>query len=326
MLAAPSAYAQQPLQYSILSFEPEFFFGVPMSLRRVGGLAAIALATMICVSCGEVYRPVVIPIATTPPNPANFHAVFGISANAQVNPGAALQIDVSGDTDIGSGEYGHESHSCRHPAQQFPSFRGECWQLIEIPIIPSQRADRDRRHRPFRSRMSAATFANAAWESQSALSRIPTCRTHRISAYRSIRQWFCFLPSGFSDHRLEIQPRMYVANYRRGTMIPMLHPNLTSTRFRRPFVEQSTSQHEYDHERLPYLTSAGAHPVPWRRRPTRQNLYVVNQGNDTVDSIFLRWILSTRATISGRQRTPVWAVARVDNQRVYVLSQGRRKR
>ena len=77
-----------------------------MSLRRVGGLAAVALAMMVCLSCGDIYRPVVIPIAITPPNSANFHAVFGISANAQINPGAALQIDVSGDTDIGQANIG----------------------------------------------------------------------------------------------------------------------------------------------------------------------------------------------------------------------------
>lgn len=77
-----------------------------MSLRRVGGLAAIALATLLCISCGQVYRPVVIPIAITPPNSQNFHAVYAISTNAQANPGTALQIDVSGDTNIGQANMG----------------------------------------------------------------------------------------------------------------------------------------------------------------------------------------------------------------------------
>jgi DNA-binding beta-propeller fold protein YncE len=77
-----------------------------MSLRRVSILAAIGLAVWLEVSCGQVYRPVVIPINTTPPNPANFHAVFGISANAPFNPGSALQIDVSGDTIIGVASMG----------------------------------------------------------------------------------------------------------------------------------------------------------------------------------------------------------------------------
>ena len=77
-----------------------------MSLRRVGWLAAIFVATVLWLSCGEVYRPVVIPIANNPPNPANSHAVFGISNNISPNPGTALQIDVSGDSNIGEAAMG----------------------------------------------------------------------------------------------------------------------------------------------------------------------------------------------------------------------------
>jgi YVTN family beta-propeller protein len=77
-----------------------------MSFRRVGKLAAMALAALLEISCGQVYRPVVIPTSVTPPNPANFHAVFGISANVPFSPGTALQIDVAGDTTIGVANMG----------------------------------------------------------------------------------------------------------------------------------------------------------------------------------------------------------------------------
>jgi YVTN family beta-propeller protein len=86
-----------------------FSFGVPMSLRRVGRLAAMVLPTLLCLSCGQVYRPVVLPCSQggipgcpvqTPPIPANFHAVLAISTNGPSNPGGAMQIDVSGDSII----------------------------------------------------------------------------------------------------------------------------------------------------------------------------------------------------------------------------------
>ncbi|MGP0017461.1 MAG: hypothetical protein ACLPHP_02735 [Candidatus Sulfotelmatobacter sp.] len=77
-----------------------------MSFRRVSWVAAIVLVTWLEVSCGQIYRPVVIPINITPPNPANFHAVFSIAVNAPYNPGTAFQIDVSGDSDIGSANMG----------------------------------------------------------------------------------------------------------------------------------------------------------------------------------------------------------------------------
>ncbi|HYM77796.1 MAG TPA: hypothetical protein VE377_17610 [Candidatus Dormibacteraeota bacterium] len=77
-----------------------------MSLRRVGWLAATALATCLWMSCGQVYRPVVIPVNPTPPNPANFHTVLGISSNVAANPGTVLQVDVSGDSNIGVANMG----------------------------------------------------------------------------------------------------------------------------------------------------------------------------------------------------------------------------
>jgi len=77
-----------------------------MSVRRVGWAAAIVLAALLELSCGDVYRPVVIPTNTTPPNPSNYHAVFSLNSNAPGNFGSALQIDVSGDTDAGEANMG----------------------------------------------------------------------------------------------------------------------------------------------------------------------------------------------------------------------------
>jgi hypothetical protein len=79
----------------------KFSIGVRMSLRGIGRLAAIVVPLVICIACGETYRPVVIPINNNPPTPSNFHTVFGISSNTSNYPGGAMQIDVSGDTVIG---------------------------------------------------------------------------------------------------------------------------------------------------------------------------------------------------------------------------------
>jgi YVTN family beta-propeller protein len=76
----------------------------------MGLLVAMVLPISVWMACGQVYRPVVIPCSTggvpgcpveTPPQPANFHAVFGISTNLPSTAGAAMQIDVSGDSLIG---------------------------------------------------------------------------------------------------------------------------------------------------------------------------------------------------------------------------------
>ena len=63
--------------------------------------AAAVLAALICISCGDVYRPTIVPEPVTPPNPQNFHAAFTANTNGTANPGSATQIDVSGDSNSG---------------------------------------------------------------------------------------------------------------------------------------------------------------------------------------------------------------------------------
>jgi hypothetical protein len=77
-----------------------------MSFRRLASLLAVAVATLLWIACGQVYRPVVIPISISPPNTSGFHEVFTLSTNTNFNPGAALQIDVAGDSEIGQANVG----------------------------------------------------------------------------------------------------------------------------------------------------------------------------------------------------------------------------
>ena len=65
---------------------------------------AVFLAVLIGVGCGDVYRPVAVPVTPIPPNPAFAHVavvVSGNTANGVVYRGMATTIDVSGDTDEG---------------------------------------------------------------------------------------------------------------------------------------------------------------------------------------------------------------------------------
>src|SRR5579872_6342421 len=62
--------------------------------------AIVLIFVIICVSCGETYRPVATPIAPNPPNPAFSHVAVVISGNGSSHPGASTSIDVSGDTAV----------------------------------------------------------------------------------------------------------------------------------------------------------------------------------------------------------------------------------
>jgi YVTN family beta-propeller protein len=69
--------------------------GVSMTAVRAAG---VLLLMLICLSCGETYRPVATPIIPSLPNPSFAHLALVISGNGSNNPGASTSIDVSGDT------------------------------------------------------------------------------------------------------------------------------------------------------------------------------------------------------------------------------------
>jgi YVTN family beta-propeller protein len=69
--------------------------GVSMKAARATG---VLLLMLICISCGETYRPVATPIIPNLPNPGFSHFALFLSGNGLNNPGASTSIDVSGDT------------------------------------------------------------------------------------------------------------------------------------------------------------------------------------------------------------------------------------
>ncbi len=75
--------------------------GVPMSLVWKARLAGILFLGMICISCGDTYRPTIIPNPVPTPDPKNFHAVIAVNQNSAFYPGTGMQLDVSGDTNSG---------------------------------------------------------------------------------------------------------------------------------------------------------------------------------------------------------------------------------
>jgi len=72
-----------------------------MNWVRTGRLPALLLCFLICIACGDVYRPTIIPNPVPTPDPKNFHSVFTVNQNGAANRGTGLQVDVSGDSASG---------------------------------------------------------------------------------------------------------------------------------------------------------------------------------------------------------------------------------
>ncbi len=267
-----------------------------MSVRRVSALALLAVATIIEISCGDVYRPVVLPINPTPPNPSGFHAVFAISNNVPFNSGAAFQIDVSGDTNIGQANMGwNPTHAAILPANNrvFVASAGSLYTGgadVVTAFTPAANS-------PLGTGLGTPTtftFPNVG----------PT-------GSGGVPAWVCsYLPDFVTTTQSN---SVYVANYGVDND-PGCLPNLSSTDSVAVLIPSSGAM-----TNVAYLP-AGSHPVALAETPNAQHLYAVNQGNGTVVDLSPT-DLSIQATISVGA-TPVWAVARNDNQRVYVLTQG----
>jgi hypothetical protein len=80
--------------------------GVRVMAWHLSRGTVILACFLICVACGDQFRPVAIPITPPPPNPQAAHSVFVLSDNGPDNPGASSQLDVSGDTNIGVARLG----------------------------------------------------------------------------------------------------------------------------------------------------------------------------------------------------------------------------
>jgi YVTN family beta-propeller protein len=74
--------------------------------RRGAHALAVGILFLLCLGCGETYRPVANPIIPNQPNPAFTHVVMVISDNGTNNPGASTTIDVSGDSSTSQSQTG----------------------------------------------------------------------------------------------------------------------------------------------------------------------------------------------------------------------------
>ena len=69
-----------------------------MSVRRAFGLKFVLLLLLVCVGCGDTFRPVATPLIPPQPSPAAPHSILMLSTNGPNNRGTSSNFDVSGDT------------------------------------------------------------------------------------------------------------------------------------------------------------------------------------------------------------------------------------
>ena len=347
-----------------------------MSFRRVGGLAAVVLATVMFVACGQVYRPVVIPISTAPPNTANFHAVYAISTNSPFYPGTATQIDVSGDTMIGQADVGQNpTHMAILPNFSRVLVTSGAGNLCPAgtDVVTSFSPAADSSAATGFGTILTYSYPNAGTSLSSGIASIsesgnvvnvtlsaalPNAKAGQsiiisnvvIPGYTGAGYNGCFPIVSVSPTTLTYADTItgLATVSGSGTVtLPMFCPYLpdyvttasnTSAYVANFGVENNLNCPVGSTDSVALLNPSqislpniqyfpGTHPVAMVETPDLVNLYVLNQGGNGVTANVTDLSptdLSTLATISlpSGSTNPVWAVARVDAKRVFVLTEG----
>jgi YVTN family beta-propeller protein len=260
-------------------------FGVTMSFRRVGRWAAMVVATLFCLGCGQVYRPVVIPCSEggipgcpveTPATPSSFHAVFAFSANVPYYPGGAMQIDVSGDSIIG----------------ETPTYD------LDAPNLGDNLTH-------------AATFPNHSRVFVASAGSVLAGGVDVVSA---------FSPAIQSTTGTGLGP-VSTIGLPTGSEPVFLNTAQNNVLFVANFGTNSVSALNTNTDVISNTASVGVNPVALAEIPNGMKLYVANQGSNSISSLNVA-DLSTNTMTGFSGMTPVWVVARGDSQKVYVLTQG----
>ena len=342
-----------------------------MSFRRVGRLAIVALATLLWASCGQVYRPVVIPVNPVPPNPANFHEVFGVSTNVPANPGTAVQIDVSGDIFIGAANMGvNPNHAAVLPnnSRVFVASAGSVNQdgtlnLFDADVImaftPASVAGGLGPPTTFPLptagtgqssgvvSISEDQAGNVTATLSSPLANAVAGVSVQISGVQVTGYDGSFVISSVNAAQTTIQysdSTLGLAQSSGGTaMVPLIcsyQPDFVATAQNNAVfvanygVEGGANCNVPNTDSVALLNPAsnsvtnigylppGAHPVAMAETPDGQNLYVLNQGLNSISDLSpvdLTPLISSPIPVGSR---PEWIAMRPDGRRIYVLTQG----
>ncbi|MBZ5704057.1 MAG: YncE family protein [Acidobacteriia bacterium] len=232
---------------------------VPLICRRVGRVPALVVILLAWTGCGDVFRPVAVPVQPPPPDPSSLHFDIVLSRNGPSNPGTSLRIDVSGDTDVGVATVGLEP--------------------VHVTILPNG---------------TRLYMANGSEDT------VSTYNPSTITPVTTIT-----LPPGSAPAFVNTTENgfVYVANSGGGTVAAIsTTTNVVST-----------------------ILTVGTNPVALSELPNATKLYVVNQGDSNVriiNTIDKTLNPNPVADPGGTIASPVWAAARSDNARVYVLSAG----
>ena len=275
-------------------------FDLPLArlahLVRSLGTVTVCLLILMWSGCGQYYRPVATPIIPTIPNPGFTNVAVVITQNGANQPGASTTIDVAGDSESSQSIVGMMpvyAVLAANSTKVYVANSGnntvstfEPSVIPTTPIVPSS--------------SSSGSSSSSSSGSGSSSTPTPPPAPPVLNQVTTIS-----LPQGSAPDFVASTElaNIYVGNAGTGTVSVISTANNAVTN----------------------TASVGGSPLAMAEMPNALKLYVVNANPSSVVSVN-PGNLTVNPPISPFPGTtwitPVWVVARTDNQRVYVLDQG----
>lgn len=290
-------------------------------------LAGLLCLGAVCISCGQVYRPVVIPCVganpvpgcsnINPPTPGNFHTIFSLTSNNYYDSasnlwnftqGTAMQFDVSGDSTIGVTPNNPSMVSANPTHGAINSTFSRIYVANADSVNPGAGDS-------IGSFTPESAFSTSI--SPSTIYSLPTAPPNVAAG--STPAVFQYLPDFVAVTQGTLA---FAANY--GVDTTATGPGGTVAVNTESISVLSTTQNAVVN--TVYL-GANLHPVVMAETPDATKLYAGTQGTNAVFSfntvdMSQNTITNSVAGVTFPGSLPVWMVARSDSQKVYVLTQG----
>jgi len=262
----------------------------PANFVRSLGAATVCLLVLMWSGCGAYYRPVATPIIPTLPNPGFSNVAVVITQNGANQPGASTTIDVSGDSETSESIVGMKPVYALLAANSTKVFVANSADNTVSTFTPSI----------LPTTTSTTPTSSSGSSSGSGSSTAPPPPPPVLNEVTTIS-----LPQGSAPDFVASTEfaNVYVGNAGSGTVSA---------------ISAGTNA-------VTNTAPVGGSPVAMAEMLNALKLYVVNANPSSVVSVNpvnLTVNPPIPAFTGTSWITPVWVVARSDNQRVYVLDQG----
>jgi len=265
-------------------------------MKRFLWLGVVALLFAILPSCGDIFRPIIIPNPPVFPNPAAAHTIVTLSDNGDLTSGSVMVIDVSGDSIASIKSLGiHPVHAVQRTANQVLALNQAVTGLAPPPsgcLVQVQVGGPIYNVCPS---LTQLTFSGTA---------IATITTVTLPASSAAS----FVAVAPNDTNAYVTLPAYVPD-------PVNHPNDDGVAVVNTASNVVTN-----------ILTVGNDPEALAVTPDTTKLYVANKGDGTL-SAFNTVDFSARAICDPTGKVcppplsapPIWLSARSDSQQVYVL-------